>query len=109
MKLYGVRILFVLGLWSAFYGNFAEAASVGEIASYRGADRQARLEKGAKAEGELPILPTVRDAGRAMQVREGKEEMIPHGLWNIAIKRSHPRSQCWSLSPLQYQHRFCKA
>lgn len=53
MKLYGVRILFVLGLSSAFYGNFAEAATVGEIASYRGTDRQARLEKGAKAEGEF--------------------------------------------------------
>jgi hypothetical protein len=52
MKLYGVRILFVLGLVGVL-GNFAEVAGVGEIALYRGADRQARLEKGAKAEGEF--------------------------------------------------------
>ncbi len=78
MKLYGVRILFVLGLWSAFYGNFAEAASVGEIASYRGTDRQARLEKGAKAEGEVVWYTTVNaeDIQRVVELFEKRYPFI---------------------------------
>ena len=50
--LHEARILFVLGIGLVF-ANLAQAASAPDVAVYRGADRQARLEKGAKAEGEF--------------------------------------------------------
>jgi iron(III) transport system substrate-binding protein len=53
MKLHGARILFVVGIALGLFSNLAQAASAPELAVYRGTDRQARLEKGAKAEGEF--------------------------------------------------------
>src|SRR6185295_6402276 len=49
MKLYVVRALCVLG----FLAQLAQAADAADISVYRGADRQARLEKAARAEGEF--------------------------------------------------------
>ena len=53
MKLRDVRILLVLGILSALSYDPAHAASVADIALYREADRQAKLERAAKAEGEF--------------------------------------------------------
>ena len=52
MRLYQAWILFGLSI-AAGYSNPTEAASAHDVAVYRGADGQARLEQGAKAEGEL--------------------------------------------------------
>lgn len=53
MHLHDLRILFVLGIVLALSCQPADAASVADSALYRGADRQAILEKTAKAEGEF--------------------------------------------------------
>jgi iron(III) transport system substrate-binding protein len=53
MKLHQVRILFTLGIGLVLSAKPGHSASVAEVALYRGADRQARLEKAAKAEGEF--------------------------------------------------------
>jgi len=45
--------LSVIGVCFGVFLNLANAASVGEVALYQGADRQAKLEKGAKEEGEV--------------------------------------------------------
>jgi iron(III) transport system substrate-binding protein len=50
----GVFLSFAL----AVMGFAAEAATVDSIANYTGADRQAMLEKGAKAEGEVLLYAT---------------------------------------------------
>src|SRR5262245_11279833 len=53
MKLQVMQTLSVLGIGLALMTDLARAASAPDIAVYRGADRQARLEKAAKAEGEF--------------------------------------------------------
>jgi hypothetical protein len=53
MNLHEARILFVLGIGLGLVSDLAQAASAPDVAVYRGADRQARLEKAAKAEGEF--------------------------------------------------------
>ena len=53
MKLPVAGILLVLLMGLGLLANRAQAASAAENAVYRGADRQARLEKAAKAEGEF--------------------------------------------------------
>ena len=45
MKLHEIRIFVVLGIVLALSHNPAHAASVADIALYRGADRQAMLER----------------------------------------------------------------
>jgi hypothetical protein len=50
MNLHEARILFVLGIGLGLVSDLAQAASAPDVAVYRGADRQARLEKAAKAE-----------------------------------------------------------
>lgn len=63
MKLYRTRtFLCSLGVLLAFSFKFADGAGVAEIALYRGADRQARLEKGAKAEGEFVWYTSINAA-----------------------------------------------
>jgi hypothetical protein len=57
MKLPVLRALFVLGIGLGLLAKLAQAASAAEIAVNRGADRQARLEKAAKAEGEFVCIP----------------------------------------------------
>ena len=53
MKLFAGRILLFLVIGFSLSVTLAQAASAPEIAVYRSADRQAQLEKGAKAEGEF--------------------------------------------------------
>ena len=50
MKFHKARILFVVGIGLGLALDLAQAASAPDVAVYRGADRQARLEKAAKAE-----------------------------------------------------------
>ena len=52
VKLHQAWILFGLSI-AVGYSNPAEAASAHDVALYPGADRQARLEQGAKAEGKF--------------------------------------------------------
>ncbi|MBI2986988.1 MAG: extracellular solute-binding protein [Deltaproteobacteria bacterium] len=59
MKLRDAGILFVLGIWLILSYNPANAASLADVALYRGADRQARLENAAKAEGEFTWYTTL--------------------------------------------------
>lgn len=61
MKTIALQILAVLGISLRFLSTPAEAASSPELAVYRGADRQARLEKAAKAEGEFVWYTSVND------------------------------------------------
>jgi len=53
MKLATAWVLFVLGMGLGSVAKPTQAASAPDVAVYRGADRQARLEKAAKAEGEF--------------------------------------------------------
>ena len=59
MRLRNARVLFALAMASALFYYPAHAANVADIALYRGADRQARLEKAAKAEGEFTWYTTL--------------------------------------------------
>ena len=61
MKTIALQILAVLGISLRLLSTPAEAASSPELAVYRGADRQARLEKAAKAEGEFVWYTSVND------------------------------------------------
>ena len=59
MKLAGLRTVFFLtACWGLAYSP-VHAANVADVALYRGADRQVRLEKAAKAEGEVAWYTTV--------------------------------------------------
>jgi len=53
MKLSILRVLYVLAVGLEFAVTPGQAAGAAEMAVYRGADRQARLERAAKAEGEF--------------------------------------------------------
>ena len=48
-----IGMLVFLAICSSLPGKVTRAASVADIALYRGADRQARLENGAKGEGQV--------------------------------------------------------
>ena len=62
MRLHQTWILFGLSI-AAGYSNPAEAAGAHDAAAYRGADRQTRLEQGAKAEGEFVWYTSVPAKG----------------------------------------------
>ena len=76
MKLSAVRMLLVLGI--GLFATPARAAGAPEIAVYRGADRQARLEKGAKAEGEFIWYTSVNaeDIQRVIELFEKRYPFI---------------------------------
>ena len=65
MKLFGASCILIFGM--ALAGNAAETAGVAEVALYRGTDRQARLEQGAKSEGEV-VWYTSMSAGDSTRV-----------------------------------------
>jgi len=68
----------LLGLWlvSALLCPRGHAAGVSDVALYRGADRQARLEKAAKAEGEVAWYTSV-SAADSPQIVELFEKRYP--------------------------------
>jgi iron(III) transport system substrate-binding protein len=74
MKLFGAGCVVVFGL--AFGLNTAPAAGVAEVALYRGADRQAKLEQGAKSEGEV-VWYTSMSAGDSTRVVDLFEKRYP--------------------------------
>ena len=77
MKLPVTGILFVLLIGLGLVATPAQAASAPEIAVYRGADRQARLEKAAKAEGEFVWYTSV-NAEDIQRVVELFEKRYPY-------------------------------
>src|SRR4029434_2250636 len=77
MKLPVVKILFVLAIVFGLVATSAQAASAPENAVYRGADRQARLEKAAKAEGEFVWYTSV-NAEDIQRVVELFEKRYPY-------------------------------
>src|ERR671922_2377627 len=78
MKIHGARSLFVLGIGLALFSNLAQTASGPELALYRGADRQARLEKAARAEGEFVWYTSVNaeDIQRILELFEKRYPFI---------------------------------
>lgn len=62
MKLSHVGLVFFIGIWLVLAYRPADAANVADVALYRGPDRQARLEKAAKAEGEVVWYTSVSAA-----------------------------------------------
>ena len=78
MKLPVLRALIVLGIGFGLLATLAQATSAAEIAVYRGADRQARLEKGAKAEGEFVWYTSVNaeDIQRIVELFEKRYPFI---------------------------------
>ena len=97
MRLPEARILFVLGL--ALFSSVAQAASAPDVAVYRGADRQARLAKGAKAEGEFVRYTSVNaeDSQRVVELFEKRYPFTkakPVRLTSARIVQRHtPESQ----------------
>src|SRR5438132_11415491 len=77
MKLHPGWVLFVLSIGLGF-SNPAEAASAPDVAVYRGADRQAGLEKAARAEGEFVWYTSVNaeDIQRIVEVFEKRYPFI---------------------------------
>ena len=78
MNLNEARILFVLGIGLGLVSDLAQAASAPDVAVYRGADRQARLEKAAKAEGEFVWYTSVNaeDIQRVVELFEKRYPFI---------------------------------
>jgi iron(III) transport system substrate-binding protein len=78
MTLHEARILLVLGIGLGLFSNLAQAASAPDVAVYRGADRQARLEKAAKAEGEFVWYTSVNaeDIQRVVELFEKRYPFI---------------------------------
>lgn len=78
MKPRGMRTLFILATGLVLFAGLARAASAPEVAVYRGADRQARLEKAAKAEGEFVWYTTVNaeDIQRVIQLFEKRYPFV---------------------------------
>lgn len=78
MKLTTAWILFILGMGLGLSAKPAQAASAPDVAVYRGADRQARLEKGAKAEGEFVWYTSVNaeDIQRIVELFEKRYPFI---------------------------------
>lgn len=78
MKLPAVRILIVLGMGLGLIAKLAQAASTPDAAVYRGADRQARLEKAAKTEGEFVWYTSVNaeDIQRIVELFEKRYPFI---------------------------------
>ena len=74
MKLPVLRALSVVGILA----TLAQGANAAEIALYRGADRQARLEKAARAEGEFVWYTSVNaeDIQRVLEVFEKRYPFI---------------------------------
>ena len=94
MTLHEARILFVLGIGLGLFSNLAQAASAPDLAVYRGADRQARLEKGAKAEGEFVWYTSVNaeDIQRVVELFEKRYPFIkakPVRLTSARIVQRH--------------------
>ena len=77
MKLCSARLVYILGL-VAFSATLTQAASVADTALYRGADRQARLEKGARTEGEFVWYTSVNgeDIQRVVELFEKRYPFI---------------------------------
>ena len=78
MTLHAARVLFVLATALGLFSNLAQAAGPPDAAVYRGADRQARLEKGAKAEGEFVWYTSVNaeDIQRVIELFEKRYPFI---------------------------------
>jgi iron(III) transport system substrate-binding protein len=74
MTFLALRDLCIVGILA----TLAQAAGAAEIALYRSADRQARLEKGAKAEGEFVWYTSVNaeDIQRILEVFEKRYPFI---------------------------------
>ena len=94
MKLPAVRVLSVLGIGFGLVTTLAQAANAAEIAVYRGADRQARLEKGARAEGEFVWYTSVNaeDIQRLVELFEKRYPFIkpkPVRLTSARIVQRH--------------------
>ena len=78
MKLPVVLALSVLAMGFGLLAQPAQDARAAEIAVYRGADRQARLEKAARAEGEFVWYTSVNaeDIQRIVEVFEKRYPFI---------------------------------
>ncbi len=78
MTLYLARILLVLFTALGLFANLARAASTPDSAVYRGPDRQAKLEKAAKTEGEFVWYTSVNaeDIQRIVQLFEKRYPFI---------------------------------
>jgi iron(III) transport system substrate-binding protein len=94
MNLFALRIFFVLGFAFSMAANIASAGSASDLAVYRGADRQARLEKAAKAEGEFVWYTSVNaeDIQRIVELFEKRYPFIkpkPVRLTSARIVQRH--------------------
>ncbi len=89
MKLHEIRIFVVLGIVLALSHNPAHAASVADIALYRGADRQAMLERAAKAEGEFIWYTSIatEDTQRIIELFEKRHPFIRTKLVRLSSAR----------------------
>lgn len=78
MKRPAMRILLVLGTGLGLFAKLALAGSTPDVAVYRGADRQARLEKAAKTEGEFVWYTSVNaeDIQRIVELFEKRYPFI---------------------------------
>ena len=76
MKLAVLGTFLFLAIGLVLASNPADAASVTDVALYRGADRQAGLEKAAKAEGEVAWYTTVSAADAQLFI-EAFEKRYP--------------------------------
>jgi len=78
MTLFAARILVVLGIGFGLLVKLSQAAGAPEIAVYRGADRQGRLEKAARAEAEFVWYTSVNaeDIQRIVELFEKRYPFI---------------------------------
>jgi iron(III) transport system substrate-binding protein len=77
MRLTEVRRVFVLTGCLVLLAQLAYGADANDVALYRGADRQARLENGAKAEGEVGWYTSV-SAPDSQKIIEVFEQRYPY-------------------------------
>src|SRR5215510_4635260 len=78
MNIFALRIFFIFAIACSLAANIAHSGSAPELAVYRGADRQARLEKAAKAEGEFVWYTSVNaeDIQRIVELFEKRYPFI---------------------------------
>lgn len=96
MKLSTVRAVFVLAMCFLLSCELVHAASVADVALYRAADRQARLEKGAQAEGEVSWHTSV-SAPDSQKIIEAFQKRHPYVKVNLVRSNSASMVQRYTL------------
>ena len=90
MTLIAIRIIAAVAMW--FLPMPACAAEIGSIALYRGADRQARLEKAAHAEGSIVWYTSIA-LGESSRYVESFEKRYPSIKVNLVRSNSSRMAQ----------------